>query len=720
MKNFIVFLMALVIFLSLKVEAQLKPAQSQYLVEKGVLINPSFEQGYKGWVITGCTKSLVTETPYLDKSLKLTCTNETFSIKQVSASLIDFKNQQGAFDLQIKTTASGVNVSSITNGARDNAYSILDSTTFKRFKEIGFIVGDTDNGIEVYSDTNFTGEIIVDNFKLGLGNLTQDIGAAHFVGKLAFSDPSCAQSNTSTSYALFGTNVNCIPTNSDLGSLSKPDTDRVGVKIPNARTDGTYTVKFYGLYSRTNAGGFCEFSMGLEGIKDNEQQVQYRDNDAAYGQVISYSKKFSTGGSKNIYPISKVGPPTTSCTLYGSSTYISTMEVTFFPDSKNTIVSQDTELTAKTANELTLRGDSSGVILSENYDFINGDCTRASAGVYNCLYVSDLALIHIMSCVPTAANDNNRYSVIGNEALSGFTVYTTASTGTAVDGNFNITCSKQLTDVNKSQTIVGTFEQIERIDGTLTKETANIINIKSTNNSVSSTSFGLTSDYVVANPSTGVVSINYASLGLTVPPSITVTADHHGGVDASASISYASVISTTGVSMYVGNSSGVLFNPTLVSWSIAKQGADVNKDIKGAIISVSDQATKCQTKFLSANVSTSGILSDLTWSDLILGRVYSFSSNFRMVDSNGSNVEKYVAISIKNSNDSVSNTLGSGYARATTTAFQTTISIGRKFTAINVNFATNFVNVSNMQVAGGSVDYGWVQLCLEPETTLLQ
>ena len=52
MKNFIVFLMALVIFLSLKVEAQLKPAQSQYLVEKGVLINPSFEQGYKGWVVT--------------------------------------------------------------------------------------------------------------------------------------------------------------------------------------------------------------------------------------------------------------------------------------------------------------------------------------------------------------------------------------------------------------------------------------------------------------------------------------------------------------------------------------------------------------------------------------------------------------------------------------------------------------------------------------------
>ena len=200
MKQILLLLSIVLLFFTVNAEAQLKPAQSQYLVEKGVLINPSFEQGYKGWVITGCTKSLVTETPYLDKSLKLTCTNETFSIKQVSASLIDFKNQQGAFDLQIKTTASGVNVSSITNGVRDTAYSVLDSTTFKRFKEIGFIVGDTDNGIEVYSDTNFTGEIIVDNFKLGLGNLTQDIGAAHFVGKLAFSDPSCAQSSTSTSY----------------------------------------------------------------------------------------------------------------------------------------------------------------------------------------------------------------------------------------------------------------------------------------------------------------------------------------------------------------------------------------------------------------------------------------------------------------------------------------------------------------------------------------
>ena len=117
--------------------ADLPDIISQNYENGNVLVNPSFENDGNGWTITGCTQSYDVTVP-LKKSLKLTCVNETFSIKQVSTSLIDFENQQGAYDLQIRTTADNVNVASITNGSRDQNYSVTASTTFKRFKRDWF------------------------------------------------------------------------------------------------------------------------------------------------------------------------------------------------------------------------------------------------------------------------------------------------------------------------------------------------------------------------------------------------------------------------------------------------------------------------------------------------------------------------------------------------------------------------------------------------------
>ena len=340
MKQVLLLISIVLLFFTVNTEAQLKPAQSQYLVEKGVLINPSFEQGYKGWVITGCTKSLVTETPYLDKSLKLTCTNETFSIKQVSASLIDFKNQQGAFDLQIKTTASGVNVASITNGVRDNSYTVISDTTFKRFKEIGFIIGDTDNGIEVYSDTNFTGEIIVDNFKLGLGNLTQEISGAHFVGSLTWRNSSCFWDNNLSVYSSFGANNSCDPASKN--GLLEPLTKVPAAIIPNARTDAEYMIEVQGNFL-VSAATSCAYDLKVNGVQLNSDTQIF---DAQWGNSLKNTVRFNTGGNKEIEIIYKKTSGVGSCQIYAdaeSGSRALTFIVHAFPDSKNTIVSQKSQ-----------------------------------------------------------------------------------------------------------------------------------------------------------------------------------------------------------------------------------------------------------------------------------------------------------------------------------------------------------------------------------------
>ena len=689
MKQILLLISIVLLFFTSNANAQLKPAQSQYLVEKGVLINPSFEQGYKGWVITGCTKSLVTETPYLDKSLKLTCTNETFSIKQVSASLIDFKNQQGAFDLQIKTTASGVNVSSITNGARDNAYSILDSTTFKRFKEIGFIVGDTDNGIEVYSDTNFTGEIIVDNFKLGLGNLTQDIGAAHFVGSLNQSNiVNCQWSLTSTVFASFPVDIDC-SAYSITGDVSKPSTQIPAVKILNARTDGYYRVELNGwIYgSGANDTTIRLFSGGISGgvVGNNSGAVDDMVNNT------SYQFRYVTSGDKTIELQASSSSGTVS--VYANSDKRALeFNVYFFPDSKNTIAVQKSQ-SPNYAGFLSfsfMDGDLQGHLpadgrcvaknLYPDYDKrvanLYGDCdagTGANTG-YNLPDMRGYFPRMVDTTSEGTAGVNPDNTLIGgkqadqnvshNHAINGQlnTAVTDLAGGSGANYGilFNgalLASQTQFSGGNEARPsaislmayvrmadnnlVVGSFEQIRSGD---------LITVKGSGNS------GQTITANVTPVTFNITSVNTRS----VWDGSTLTADSKGRYSLDGSI-YITANAALGWYFFVDRGFGyvqeeLINKVTNQSQSIiaihgtldldigdkvqireATSGATLLNNVAFHFLNITQQATKesivanlmqgqttkCQTKYLSANISAVGILADLTFSNLTIGKKYS-------------------------------------------------------------------------------------------------
>lgn len=169
----------LVLAVGQEARAQLKPAQSQYLKEVGFLKNPGFEQGYKGWTVGGtCSKSLVSDIPYLNKSLKLTCVNQSFSIKQETTDQTALSGQQGSFGLQIKVNFDGTRVTQLAGGARTNDIIVNANSSYQRLYTIPFILNPTSNGLEVYSDINITGEIVIDNVEFGLapdGFVAQDL-----------------------------------------------------------------------------------------------------------------------------------------------------------------------------------------------------------------------------------------------------------------------------------------------------------------------------------------------------------------------------------------------------------------------------------------------------------------------------------------------------------------------------------------------------------------
>jgi microcystin-dependent protein len=166
MKQIILLIGFLTLFFSVTTSAQLRPAQSQYLQEKGAFVNPSFEQGYKGWEITGCSKSLEANVPYLNKTLKLSCSNETFSIKQESTKLAG-----SGLDLihscKIKATSNGARIRHIEDGVASSELKLITSGDYKTYNN-DYLASATSNGLEIYSTFNFTGDLYIDDCYVGM------------------------------------------------------------------------------------------------------------------------------------------------------------------------------------------------------------------------------------------------------------------------------------------------------------------------------------------------------------------------------------------------------------------------------------------------------------------------------------------------------------------------------------------------------------------------
>jgi len=165
-KNFIILLAAVIGFFSINSYGQLRPAQSQYLEDFGLFMNPKFEQGYKGWTVSGCTKSLENDIPYQNKTLKLSCSAETFSVKQeiTSVTHLSTSGKELVLKCRIKPTASGVKVRTLANGVEENLRNIGSGKY--TIVEIPVGIDSTSNGGEVFADSAYTGDVFIDDCAL--------------------------------------------------------------------------------------------------------------------------------------------------------------------------------------------------------------------------------------------------------------------------------------------------------------------------------------------------------------------------------------------------------------------------------------------------------------------------------------------------------------------------------------------------------------------------
>lgn len=641
------------------------------------------------------------------KSKKITYTAAGSALYQVAASA-DLEGAQGLMTIWIKTDVQGVTVSTTTDGAKQSTLSVLATGKWRQY-EIPYVVGGTNQGLIVESANS--GDVNIDEPFVGLApaGYIQDVGQAQFVGSLVYNSPNCQWATTSTTYASFPVDADCNASNIT-GNVESPDTKIPAIKILNARTDGHYRVEHHGLNYITNQTGACLFSLSSSSSFENKG-ITYTESSDRTGHQIIGDFRFETGGDKQVQVISyRLGGTGGECAVFGNDIVSSTFSVHFYPDASSTIVAQDTELTAATANEFSAYVQTGGLVSRENYNWISS-CSKISEGDYNCNYENNVFTeIPNVSVNILSGSGSCRQHRIATSTLTGFRFQTLSTTGTLADCNVTVYASKQGADVNKSATIIGKFEQIEEVKADLTAATANELSASVTSAaSITSQNYNYLSNCV--NNFAGSYTCNFEAALFSESPSCVVTTESDGIL---AAISATSTSSLTVRTRRHDNS------PLNAAFKLhcSKQGADVNKSFVGAVIKESSiSQTKCQTKFLSLN-RTSDVTNepDLRFNNLTIGKKYELNLSFRSQRSSTGTDNIDLVI---NHNSSIVLVANHSHANAGgTSIYQTGAS--SKFTASTTEITTNLTSIStNSLVKGGdNRSSTWIELCQLPDTVI--
>ena len=485
------------------------------------------------------------------------------------------------------------------------------------------------------------------------------------------------------------------------GNVTEPNTKINGISITNVRTDGEYKVVRSGAMEMGSGASSCRYTLSSTS-SIGENAIQYTGANGTIINTIAGSFRFDTIGEKQIQVLALV-TPSGQCVAYGNDTTSTKWSVHFFPDSKNTIVSQSTTLTAKTANKLVSTFDGSAgvsiVTLTEDYAGAL-TCTFSSTGVYTCLINTPLADLPAIDCDPI--NGSNKNCLVTSITTTSFSVLINNNNdNAAINNDFKVTLDKQGADVNKDATIIGKFEQIRSDDLVKMRYTTDSALFFAANTPATIKYEDLENDnFNIYNITTGIATIPHigyydvSCLARSISAAGTnqiagETRVYINGVER-ASVG----IAGTGVSSTINplvTTDGILLNATDTvecKWfsqvSIALTGAantnimtiTEQPDFKSTVANlIQGQTTKCQTKYLNANVTSNLTwISDLGFSNLKIGRYYTLFFQTQAVtdqltalavdifnDTNALNNQVAKMFHSTNTGTNIKNTIGNSY-----------------------------------------------------------
>lgn len=582
-----------------------------------------------------------------------------------------FDGKQMVTYCEIRTANTGVTFNSMVDGVIQDTLSVSSTDTWKYYK-LPFVGGATSQGFKIdHVTATEIPNIDIANCFIGKdANQIREISGASFVGSVKYSSSNCYWVNTTPTMDRFTSNSVCIGSVTG-GGLSLPDVNIPAIKIQTPRVDGYYKVSLTGLMQSvrgTSTTGVCRWGLSSDASTiTGGNTFTYSSSDIQDETAnISAMFKFNDTSPKTIELMAKDDSSSGSgeCRFFGRDDNISSnFDVTFFPDDTSTIVTQNTELTAKTANEFSASiNDSGSAVDNLNYDGWLS-CTDGGTGIQTCTY-GDIDVTEKMSCVVTVDRNGSSdfYATVDNSTATGFTIKTYNQAGTLGSRSTSVHCSKQGADVNKSQTIVGNFKNVNssEIEVVSAGQTVSqsLPNVSTTTIIFNNEKTDIYNSYdnttgVFTATKAGEYKIDFQVMLQALSASATLQVDisfNNVSINASkfclttaVNFFYSCGFSKS-VKMAAGDNIRIkVYHNTGASRNTQNANHQTylkivqSADYESVIANLSKQKTKCQTKHLTANVTSNGVMSDLTFSNLVTGKRYRLDTLFHFAE-NGTTI----------------------------------------------------------------------------------
>lgn len=407
---------------------------------KNLITNPSFEASTAttGWTVIGSTFSASATLSNVNdgaRSLEYLSNGSAASLTQTISSFYSGKKISIRVWVRAVITNANTQICSIVNNTEQECLPITQNTeAYGDYYSLEVLGGATNTGVRFKNDTGSALVYIDDVFvkvieptDLPLAN-EQKLAVSMYIP----SNTGCTWTTTSATYVTPGTTASCVAPvieDSTIGTWSTVDSDLPRISASNLPY-GNYTVyaTFVGTTSSTNNGCYRL----TDGSTNSGEGVCINTTSSNVGGSVTLIGHFpNISGSKD-FTIQMLSNGGTTNTVYASSNARVNFKV-FYEQANpyfNSICRSDNDC----SNVFSARLSSSDVPSQESTNWIDGNCTDASAGKATCNFVSGL-----FSSTPTCfatAESNTTAGYCRIHLVSSTSVTTSCSNGAGTDTNF--------------------------------------------------------------------------------------------------------------------------------------------------------------------------------------------------------------------------------------------------------------------------------------------
>jgi hypothetical protein len=669
------------------------------------------------------------------QSMKITFAGSAGSYLQEAPLNSELVGLQGVLRAWVKTDQDNVELSSTIDGVVQSTVTVISTNKWRQY-EIPIVMSGTNMGIQISSASSITGNVYLDQVELEISTESQLVGQAHFVGSVRLENlVNCQwQSTTTGSFVSFPVDADCNDYQIT-GNVSAPSTNIPAVQIPNARTDGYYRVEMSGwIYSGASTDTTIRlFSDGLYGgiVGSNDSSIENMIN------TTFHPFRYLTSGNKTVEVQGSIGSG--NINIYADSlTRALQFNVYFFPDASSTIVSQDTELTAKTANDLTFTGSyvsgtTTHTLVDDIYGAV-GSVTPLSSSGFRVNFASGLfTQTPKVSCEPHDSSGSQARFLVYSINTNSFTVQNYGFSGAVdtFDGSYDCTITKNSADYNKSQSIVGTFEQIRSDDlvrveayGNLNETLSSLAAIPFYTKTIDNFSAWNGTVFTAPKTSSYLITGN-ERVTSTVTNVLDFMVDSGSGYALRKRAGYWQTDGWRPFTLVLDLNEGDTFymkhssNSTTLSNSQSEHYISITEiPTKESIVAnlMQGQTTKCQTKYLSANTTSLGVLGDMIYNNLDTSKTYNIRLRVVARWTVTATTVQQVTFEYGNGDDISRSTLGGDHTNGNTIQLNV-MDFDFKPTQTTVQF--NLTNSNGTSLDGNGTYSGtFAQICELPDTVI--